>query len=448
MLHLEQIPSYLPPRAKRLIKNHYFIQQCEEEGEYHEYHVVIYFLSPHRCQVIVRKLSLSPTPIHLQITIESLDFLEKEERTIFYKEENWYEETWECPHFVLEEREITSPKIPKRIMQTFAHPQFQNIQHRDAVMSFIEWNPDYEYVFFDDEACHTFLRDHFEENVMEAYHLLIPKAYQSDLFRTCYIYKMGGFYFDHKQILRQPLSEIVDEKKENVYCLDNPEEYPFCMHNGLFGSVAGTECLWECIQDMVRSILERRDERHPLGLTGPLQFYKFTKEENVSWFFLRNLDQPNYLKQEQIFVKKEDEKLVPVLFRRYDGYYQRDRKEDYSVLCFNFQMYKHTYFCEGRRDILIVLKIPSQLDFQKKEEKEDEKDEKEENISQMTFLFRSLYFHNSLCIQRTDKEQGWTHDLWIRACYIRHGIRGDWKDIHVGPCSYKSKIVPFLRRTF
>jgi hypothetical protein len=410
----------------------------EEETEYH---VVLYFLSAHRCQVLVRKLSLHPSPIHLQITIQSIDFLQKEERTIFCKDKNWYEETLVCPRILLKEREITDSKIPKRIMQTFVHAEFQNTQHRDAVMSFIEWNPEYEYVFFDDEACLNFLRENFEENVVEAYHLLLPKAYQSDLFRACYIYKMGGFYFDHKQILRRPLSEIVDEKKENIFCLDNPEEYPFCMHNGLFGSVAGTKCLWECIQDMVQSILERRLERHPLGLTGPLQFYKFTKEENVSWMFLRNLDQPNYLKQEQIFVKKEDEKLVPILFRRYDGYYQRDRKEDYSVLCFNNQIYKHTYFCEGRRDIVLILKIPSQCDFQKKEEKD-------EDISQMTFLFRSLYFHSSLCIQRTDKEQGWNHDLWIRACYIRHGIRGDWKDIHIGPCAYKSKIVPFLRRTF
>jgi len=109
--------------------------------------------------------------------------------------------------------------IPKTWMTTsqFSHANadlLANVHHN------IGLNPDYDFVFFDDEACEQFLDDHFDHDVREAFARLIPGAYRADLFRYCYLYVHGGVYLDINKTFMVPLSEIVQPHHEMVLVQD------------------------------------------------------------------------------------------------------------------------------------------------------------------------------------------------------------------------------------
>ena len=56
-------------------------------------------------------------------------------------------------------------------------------------------NPDYEYLFFDDQAVDCFIAQEFPQYkaVFESFRFRIQRY---DFFRYLVIYKYGGFYFD------------------------------------------------------------------------------------------------------------------------------------------------------------------------------------------------------------------------------------------------------------
>ena len=61
-----------------------------------------------------------------------------------------------------------------------------------------EQNPEFEHYLYDDDDCRNFISKHFDEEVVEAFDLLIPGAYKSDLWRYCILYVTGGIYLDIK----------------------------------------------------------------------------------------------------------------------------------------------------------------------------------------------------------------------------------------------------------
>ena len=73
----------------------------------------------------------------------------------------------------------------------------------------MELNPEYSYVFYNNDDCIQFIKDNFDESVMIAYNHLRPNAYKADLFRYCYMYIHGGCYFDNKYIPRKSLKKIM-----------------------------------------------------------------------------------------------------------------------------------------------------------------------------------------------------------------------------------------------
>ena len=103
-------------------------------------------------------------------------------------------------------------KIPKIIMQTYIDrdkvPQkvFDNMK---------KYAPEYEYLFFNNEGCLRFLKEHFDQTVLNAYNTLEHRAHKADLFRYCFLYKKGGVYMDIKTELIKPLSDII--KKNIMY---------------------------------------------------------------------------------------------------------------------------------------------------------------------------------------------------------------------------------------
>jgi hypothetical protein len=235
--------------------------------------------------------------------------------------------------------EYTPQLIPRRIMQTSFTNQIYSIQHENAIYSFLELNPDYEYEFFNDQDCRSFIATYFDKNCLKAYDLLIPKAFKSDLFRLCYLYIKGGCYFDNKHVLRMPLSKIISPEFSNLFCT---ETFPGGLHNGVICSVPGDDDLYRCILSIISNTLSQKMEEHSLAFTGPIKLYQFAKHKNIKLRFKRTegLSEFNH---DRIYFSNQ-----LVINRSYIGYYSlKHRLECYNKLFENKSIYYQNYIDDG-----------------------------------------------------------------------------------------------------
>ena len=100
--------------------------------------------------------------------------------------------------------------IPKKIFQTWEGSVVSNGMYR-SVQSWLSHNLGWEYFFFDNQACLDFIKDNFDKKVLQAYDLIIPGAYQADLWRYCVLYIHGGVYGDIKQEALIGLDDVLPE---------------------------------------------------------------------------------------------------------------------------------------------------------------------------------------------------------------------------------------------
>ena len=98
--------------------------------------------------------------------------------------------------------------IPKKIFQTWETNNVTPGMY-DAVYTWIDKNPDWEYNFFAKDDRRNFIKDNFPKKVLAAYDALIPGAYKADLWRYCVLYIHGGVYCDIKQELLIDLNKVI-----------------------------------------------------------------------------------------------------------------------------------------------------------------------------------------------------------------------------------------------
>ena len=98
--------------------------------------------------------------------------------------------------------------IPKRIIQT-GKVVPQSLKTRAMVSNIRLLHPDYEYLFFDDDAVEKFVDQEFPQyrSVFDSFRFRIQRY---DFFRYLAIYRHGGFYFDLDVLLASNLSSLLE----------------------------------------------------------------------------------------------------------------------------------------------------------------------------------------------------------------------------------------------
>ncbi len=105
-------------------------------------------------------------------------------------------------------------EIPKVIVSTYIDknkiPQkvFDNIK---------EYAPNYKFIIYDDYEIISFLKKHFNSEVLKTFFELRRGAHKADLFRYCYLYFYGGVYLDIKTRLTKNINSIFNKHNVNFY---------------------------------------------------------------------------------------------------------------------------------------------------------------------------------------------------------------------------------------
>lgn len=267
------IEEIILPRNERIMNNKYKI--IREDNKYMDLHLVIYYLEDYKIKIVIRRLDEEygweddfkiiiydkfkknrKELIHIEKSKENYKYLFIDTKIKIFKDEEYEQE------------------IPKIIFQTGYNNRIKNVLHFNSIISFIELNPEYQFIYYNNINSRKFLRENFSDEINYSYDLLVPGAYKADLLRYCFLYHYGGCYFDCKQILKIPIKNFLDKNKTLVLCNDVIEN---ALLNAIIFSSKKNIVLEKAIKDCVYNIIHKLGTS-ALDITGPIFFYKSIKK--------------------------------------------------------------------------------------------------------------------------------------------------------------------------
>ena len=139
-------------------------------------------------------------------------------------------------------------------------------------------NPEFNHYLFDENDCKDFIKEHFENYVLDAYNKLLPCAYKADLWRYCVLYINGGIYLDIKFSCTNNFKLIALTEKE-YFVRDIPEKY---IYNALIVTLPKNQILLKAIYQIVKNTQHNYYGDNELMPTGPGLLGKYISLEDVN----------------------------------------------------------------------------------------------------------------------------------------------------------------------
>jgi mannosyltransferase OCH1-like enzyme len=189
-------------------------------------------------------------------------------------------------------------------------------------------NKEFTFHLYDDNDCILFLKHHFPEEVLNAFHSLQPGAYKADLWRLCILYKYGGIYMDNKLqcVGRFKLYDIVNKEH---FVLDRPTT-SLHIYNAFMVSKANNPFLKHAILQIVENVKNKYYGEWFLSPTGPEMLGRIAKKYPL------NIDMiyPFHYGDHIMFEKH-------LILRNYKGY--RNEQNKYQVHYSDYWYKKNVY---------------------------------------------------------------------------------------------------------
>jgi mannosyltransferase OCH1-like enzyme len=202
----------IKPRTDIPIKNRY--ELVYDRTNIDRYAIAINYIDSETCYIFVKKIiGLNNT---INIAVRIYDDSEKNVCLININENTIYTVSIVKLFPLI----MNDQYIPKIIMQTAETNNFVNENHKNALLTWINLNPEYEYVFYNSVDRRKFIKNNFNETIINAYDSLILNIYRIDLFKYCWLYINGGCYSDYKSYLLKPLRIIIKPTDKYVLCTD------------------------------------------------------------------------------------------------------------------------------------------------------------------------------------------------------------------------------------
>jgi len=336
----------LKPRNDKHVSNSFEILNRMKD----EYHLVIYYREPQKCKIIIRKLNNRNGWNHnLELKIydqTSSEIIHLGSSTKNYKIINYY-----LKKIQLQKKEYKKIKIPKIIVQTHKFNELNDVLAMNAMYTFQELNPDYEYCFFNNAQCRKFIKKHFNDEYVYYYDILYPGAFKADYFRYCYLFIHGGFYFDFKNILLQPLDDLISEENELILCQDH---HNTGYYNAVLMSTPKNVLFLELInkikykinhfQEIYGQLSKTKYNKLEsiLSLTGPNLLYEIFHEKNMDhhkYVLMKHDILGNYKKYQNLVVKFKGKIF---LYKNYSDFHISSIH--YSILWKQQQLFYYNHF--------------------------------------------------------------------------------------------------------
>lgn len=183
-----------------------------------------------------------------------------------------------------------SGPIPRNFLQTWSSRYVTRNMYA-ALASWTHHNPDYGYMYFDDEKCRQEV-SRLGSDVLKAYDTLIPGAFKADLWRVCSLYLHGGIYMDADMTCQVDLENIM-AGQDIVLCIDTSK---CTFYNAVMCFKAKMPVLKKMIDYITTNVLAHRYDLNHLAVTGPIAITKVMRGMYPELFFNRD----SHLKSERL----------------------------------------------------------------------------------------------------------------------------------------------------
>ena len=248
-------------------------------------------------------------------------------KIVKYLQEKLLQEKRNLTLYINEIERIDKPVIPLKVFM-YWHSKEMPEKIKNNVEYLKKVNPEFEIIVYDDEMTKEFLKNNFEEEVLNAYEILIPISFKSDLFRFCILYIYGGIYLDIKFEPINNFKLISLAKYDEVWCHEGIREdigHNKCIVNtGFILTQPKNNHLKIAINNIVYNVENKVKTKFASGVTGPILLTKsfdfdVMKHDKFKlrffWKYGEGKDSYNFLS----ITKNDDENLKPI-FKFYDGY--------------------------------------------------------------------------------------------------------------------------------
>ena len=182
----------------------------------------------------------------------------------------------------------------------------------------IESNPLISFHLYDELDCREFIKNNFDNDVLEAYDSLIPCSFKSDLWRYCVLYINGGIYMDIKYRCKNNFKFISLTEKEHFVRDKNPID----TYTALIVTLPKNNVMYNCIRKIVENVNNKFYGDGCLDVTGPgLLGSFFTQEEKNSMEIYHDF---SYLENKinKFYIVKED----TIILEFYENYREEQSK--------------------------------------------------------------------------------------------------------------------------
>ena len=252
----------------------------------------------------------------------------------------------EVPHFIgrsSKDKPTEVHGVPLIIYQSWNTRKIPP-KMKGCIDALIANNPDCDYYLSSDEECRQFIVDNYEKDVVEAFDLLVPGAYKSDLWRYCILYKFGGIYLDIKFKSLVPFSSIINDGEMLVKDIDETSKgcsAKLSLYNGFMISKPQNPLFKSCIDGVVKNCKARDLTQNMLSVTGPCLLAAKYKERDSSsektvYFHLVSNPRAN-----NMFPKSEIKLKDVIILTEYDEYREESQVNvHYGTLWQSKKIYK------------------------------------------------------------------------------------------------------------
>jgi len=207
-----------------------------------------------------------------------------------------------------------------------------------TIQNLISVNSEFDYYLYSDDASRKFIKENFDEEVLNAFDTLKPGAYKSDLWRYCILYKKGGVYLDIKYYSVVPLLPIINNNPV-IYVKDLAFSYGFseAIYNAFMVSPPDNSIFKHCIDDIVNSCKLKLYYITAVDITGPRLLKKILEkhaepgyEKTCRFHFSRNTFYQIFGRNEKIFYENKE---ILVSYKEYRAEQKMFQKgEHYDAL--------------------------------------------------------------------------------------------------------------------
>lgn len=146
--------------------------------------------------------------------------------------------------------------IPKIIWQTYKDPFSQLPQYaKDAAQTWKDLNPEYKYIYMDDQECRAFILHEFGEDWVAIFDSCPIGVMRSDIWRYLILYVYGGVYADLDTLCLKPIKDWVSENHSATICEDDVSN----TYNQLTFASEPNNIIFKTVIDLIKVRFENPD---------------------------------------------------------------------------------------------------------------------------------------------------------------------------------------------